>query len=80
MRLIICSFLLAISVNSFSQARIKVLSYNILHGELGYEKGKPNLDSIASLINKIQPDFVLARKLTAPPDGLPFCMAKKQIS
>ncbi|MEP7377581.1 MAG: endonuclease/exonuclease/phosphatase family protein [Chitinophagaceae bacterium] len=63
MRLIICSFLLAISLYSFSQARIKVLSYNIFHGELVYEKGKPNLDSIASLINKLQPDFVFCQEV-----------------
>ena len=55
--------MLAISLHSIGQARIKVLSYNIFHGELAYEKGKPNLDSIVSLINKIQPDFVFCQEV-----------------
>lgn len=63
MRLIFCLFFITVSLTVLSQARITVLSYNILHGELGYEKGKPNLDSIASLINKIKPDFVFCQEV-----------------
>jgi len=63
MRLIFCFFFLAVSLNVLSQVRIKVLSYNIYHGEMAYEPGKPNLDSIASLINKIQPDFVACQEV-----------------
>lgn len=63
MRLFLAAFLLSLSLSSFSQARIKVLTYNIFHGELAYEPGKPNLDSIASLIKKAQPDFVLCQEV-----------------
>ena len=63
MRLIFCLFFVALTLSASSQARIKVLSYNIFHGELAYEQGKPNLDSIASLINKIQPDFVFCQEV-----------------
>lgn len=63
MRLLFAAALLSITFNSFSQARIKVLTFNIFHGELAYEKGKPNLDSIASFINKIQPDFVFCQEV-----------------
>ncbi len=63
MRLLFFSFLLTISLNSLSQVRIKVLSYNIFHGELAYQPGKPNLDSIAAFINKVQPDFVACQEV-----------------
>ena len=63
MRLFFCFFFVTVSISALSQARITVLSYNIFHGELAYEQGKPNLDSIASLINKIQPDFVFCQEV-----------------
>ena len=63
MRLICCSFLLALSLNAISQAKIKILSYNIFHGELAYEPGKANLDSIAAFINKVKPDFVACQEV-----------------
>jgi endonuclease/exonuclease/phosphatase family metal-dependent hydrolase len=63
MRLIFCLLFVALSLSALSQARIRVLSYNIFHGELAYEQGKPNLDSVASLINKLQPDFVLCQEV-----------------
>lgn len=63
MRLYFCLLFLAISPGTLSQTQIKVLSYNIYHGELAYEPGKPNLDSIASFINKVQPDFVACQEV-----------------
>lgn len=63
MRLFLAAFLLSASISSFSQARIKVLTYNIFHGELAYEPGKPNLDSVAALIRRVQPDFVACQEV-----------------
>ncbi|PVD53645.1 endonuclease [Terrimonas sp.] len=40
-----------------SQQTIKILSYNIFHGEQAYKKGEPNIDSVAGLINKYKPDL-----------------------
>lgn len=40
-----------------SQQTIKILSYNIFHGEHAYKKGEPNIDSVAELINKYKPDL-----------------------
>ena len=54
---------LLLSFSSLSQTRIKVLTYNIYHGELANNPGKPNLDSIAKLINQIQPDFVALQEV-----------------
>jgi len=56
-------FLVLLSFSALSQTRIKVLTYNIYHGELPYTPGKPNLDSIAKLINQIQPDFVACQEV-----------------
>ena len=46
-----------------AQTRVTVLSYNIYHGELAYEPGKPNLDSVAALINQYKPDFVALQEV-----------------
>lgn len=43
--------------NAQSQQTIKVLSYNIFHGEHAYKKGEPNIDDIARLINEYKPDL-----------------------
>lgn len=63
MRLFLAAFFLSFCLSSFSQVRIKVLTYNIFHGELAYEPGKPNLDSIAALIRRVQPDFVVCQEV-----------------
>lgn len=63
MRLYFSLCLMAISLSSFGQIRITVLSYNIYHGEMAYEPDKPNLDSVASFIRKIQPDFVACQEV-----------------
>ena len=52
-----------LSISTIGQIRVKVLTYNIYHGELPGSPGKPNLDSIAKLINKIQPDFVALQEV-----------------
>ena len=55
--------LLLLSFSALSQTRIKVLTYNIYHGELATSQGKPSLDSIAKLINQVQPDFVALQEV-----------------
>lgn len=52
-----------LSLRASSQTRVTVLTYNIFHGELPYETGKPNLDSVAALIKSLQPDFVALQEV-----------------
>lgn len=49
---------LAIAIGTHAQTKLKVLTYNIFHGENPYRKGQPNIDNIAKLINEIKPDLV----------------------
>ena len=59
---ILITSLLVTSV-TMAQTRVTVLTYNIFHGELAYERGKPNIDSVAALVNKVQPDFVACQEV-----------------
>lgn len=63
MKFLGCLFFLALSLSSLGQIRIKILTYNIYHGEMAYEPGKPSLDSIAAFIKKVQPDFVACQEV-----------------
>lgn len=42
---------------------IKVLTYNIYHGEEHYDNGKSNLKKIAAVINRYKPDFVAMQEV-----------------
>lgn len=42
---------------------IKVLTYNIYHGEENYNRGHSNLGKIAAVINKYRPDFVAMQEV-----------------
>lgn len=42
---------------------ITVLTYNIYHGEDGYNSGKSNLKEIADVINRYHPDFVAVQEV-----------------
>lgn len=42
---------------------VRMLSYNIYHGENPYQKGQSNLKEIASLINDLNPDVVLLQEV-----------------
>ncbi|WP_300598072.1 endonuclease/exonuclease/phosphatase family protein [Niabella sp.] len=42
---------------------IKVLTYNIYHGEEHYASGKSNLKKIAAVINRYKPDFVAMQEV-----------------
>ena len=55
----------------FIQSRaqeIRVMTYNIYHGEQGYEKGKSNLNDIAAIINQYKPDFVALQEVDSMTD------------
>jgi len=42
---------------------LKVMSYNIYHGEEGYKAGQSNIQRVADLINEYQPDFVALQEV-----------------
>ncbi len=48
--------------NIFAQ-EIKVMTYNIYHGEQHYDRGKSNLKQVAEVINKYKPDFVALQEV-----------------
>lgn len=47
---------------------ITVLTYNIYHGEDGYNSGKSNLKGIAEVINRYHPDFVAVQEVDSMTD------------
>jgi len=51
-----------LSANVYAQT-IKVLTYNIYHGEENYNEGHSNLKKIAAVINKYKPDFVAMQEV-----------------
>ena len=42
---------------------IRVMTYNIYHGEQAYNTGNSNLQQVAELINKVNPDFVALQEV-----------------
>lgn len=52
-----------LSVNLAYGQSVKLMTFNIYHGELPYEKGKPNLDAVAELIKKVQPKGVALQEV-----------------
>lgn len=55
---------LLFSAAVFAQKKtITVMTYNIYHGEMAYDRGKSNLQEIASVINKYKPDFVALQEV-----------------
>ncbi|HSL86297.1 MAG TPA: endonuclease/exonuclease/phosphatase family protein, partial [Bacteroidales bacterium] len=42
---------------------IRVMTYNIFHGEQAYNTGNSNLPQVAELINKVNPDFVALQEV-----------------
>ncbi|AQX06422.1 endonuclease [Elizabethkingia meningoseptica] len=62
--IITCSMLLLSGIYGLSKAQeVKVLTYNIYHGEKNYERGKSNLEAIAAVINEYKPDFVAMQEV-----------------
>lgn len=63
MKAICFSFLLMTCAAANAQQQLKILSYNIYHGEQGYKKGEPSIDDIAHLINEVKPDLVAFQEI-----------------
>lgn len=64
--LILIAFLFIglLDLNAQTEPReIKVMTYNIYHGEQPYNPGNSNLPQIAELINKLNPDFVALQEV-----------------
>jgi endonuclease/exonuclease/phosphatase family metal-dependent hydrolase len=56
--------LLLLQINpSVSAQEIRVMTYNIFHGEQRYDPGKSNLTRVAEVINKYKPDFVALQEV-----------------
>lgn len=56
--------LMACVANNWANAQtIKILTYNIYHGEENYANGKSNLKKIAAVINRYKPDFVAMQEV-----------------
>ncbi len=47
---------------TFAQ-ELKVMTYNIFHGEQNYSHGESNLQKVADVINKYKPDFVALQEV-----------------
>lgn len=55
---------LLLSAMSFAQDKVvTVMTYNIYHGEMAYDRGKSNLKEVARVINKYKPDFVALQEV-----------------
>ena len=65
MKLLLSVMLMAFTLmNAVAQAqKIKILTYNIYHGEEKYNRGKSNLKRVAAVINKYKPDFVVLQEV-----------------
>ena len=64
--LLTITFLLTLTWTTFAQEKnleFKVLTYNIYHGERPDSLGKPNLDEVANLILKLQPEVVALQEM-----------------
>jgi len=48
---------------SAAKTEIKVLTYNIFHGERFYQRGAPNLDAVAAVIRAEAPDLVALQEV-----------------
>lgn len=46
-----------------AQDTLTVMTYNIYHGEQAYQEGRSNLQDIASVINKVDPDLVALQEV-----------------
>jgi endonuclease/exonuclease/phosphatase family metal-dependent hydrolase len=63
-RVFIFTILWLISCTSvIAQDTLTVMTYNIYHGEQAYEEGESNIEDVASLITKINPDFVALQEV-----------------
>lgn len=62
--IILVSVFLGMSVTvACGQDTLTVMSYNIYHGENPYQSGQSNLQQVAALINKVDPDLVALQEV-----------------
>ncbi len=61
-KLIISLFLLVVGLTCAAQ-KLKVMTYNIYHGEENYNLGHSNIQRIADIINEYKPDFVALQEV-----------------
>jgi len=66
-RLLKYSFLLSLGILFFSgrlgAQEIRVMTFNIYHGEQYYDRGTSNLKQVAEVINQYKPDFVALQEV-----------------
>ncbi len=60
---VMVSYLMLEQKSMGQTVELKVLSYNIFHGENPYKEGGPTVQNIAELINKHQPDVVFLQEV-----------------
>lgn len=66
--IITTTFCLCFLNSILSAQEIKIMSYNIYHGEQHYVPGKSNLVQVAEIINKYNPDFVALQEVDSMTD------------
>ena len=59
--------MLTLNISSNAQ-KIKVMTYNIFHGELSNVPGQSNIKEIADIINQYKPDFVALQEVDSMTD------------
>ncbi|MBB6325091.1 endonuclease/exonuclease/phosphatase family metal-dependent hydrolase [Algoriphagus iocasae] len=65
-KILLFLFLIGLGSSAFAQSSsetIKILSYNIFHGENPNHQGVGNLEEIAALISELQPDLVAMQEV-----------------
>ncbi|GAA4802373.1 hypothetical protein GCM10023231_34170 [Olivibacter ginsenosidimutans] len=62
-RALVFLFVKLLTINYLQAQEIKVMTYNIYHGEQHYAMGKSNLEQVAAVINQYKPDFVAMQEV-----------------
>lgn len=81
----LCAVIICLStIPTFGQDTLTVMTYNIYHGEQAYQEGRSNLQDIASVIKKVDPDLValqevdsLTGRSASLNDGIPINQIKE---
>lgn len=55
--------LFLLKTDMMAQQTLRILSYNIYHGENPYAKGQSTIDEVADFIKKLYPDFVALQEV-----------------
>ncbi|PWD98888.1 endonuclease/exonuclease/phosphatase family protein [Marinilabilia rubra] len=62
-RFLILVVIVLISGRFLQAQELKVMTFNIYHGEQNYNPGKSNLEEVAKVINRYKPDFVALQEV-----------------